>query len=412
MKPRAIHADGVITGDREAIRDGAVVVDAEGVVLDVGTAASVLPRHAGCEVTRVRGAVMPGLVNAHVHVELSALRGRAPGGAGFFPWLETMLAKRDEAAAEELASAAESAVAELDAAGTSAVGEVSNTLLAVRALARRGFAGCVFHEVLGLRREQARERVASLARAVEGAVGAWPSADLAYAPAPHALYSLHVEAVRALLDLVRSRGARTSIHLAEHAAERHALEAGEGPFAGWLAAKAGLAPAEYPWPRQSPIALAESLGALARDVLAVHLTDARPEELARVAARGAPVVVCPRSNLHIERRLPPLVAMRHAGLEPALGTDSLASNASLDVLAEARALADRFPGIPPRELLQMATWNGARALGRPDLGRFATGSRPGIVAIEGELGDLTAAFVLRSVKAPRRWIVRRTGEAA
>jgi cytosine/adenosine deaminase-related metal-dependent hydrolase len=145
-------------------------------------------------------------------------------------------------------------------------------------------------------------------------------------------------------------------------------------------------------------------------VLAVHLTDARPEELDVVARRGSPVVLCPRSNLFIETRLPPLLAIRAAGLSPALGTDSLASNASLDVLAEARALADRFPTVPARDLLRMATWEGARALGRADVGRVANGARPGLFAIDGEPGDAPDAFVLRQVRAPRRWIVRRTQE--
>jgi cytosine/adenosine deaminase-related metal-dependent hydrolase len=146
-------------------------------------------------------------------------------------------------------------------------------------------------------------------------------------------------------------------------------------------------------------------------VLAVHLTDARPEELELVARRGAPVVACPRSNLHIETRLPPLLAMRTAGLHPALGTDSLASNASLDVLAEARALADRFSTVPAAELLRMATWEGARALGRADIGRIARGARPGLFAIDGDVGSDPAAFVLKHVRAPRRWLVRRTKEA-
>jgi aminodeoxyfutalosine deaminase len=123
-------------------------------------------------------------------------------------------------------------------------------------------------------------------------------------------------------------------------------------------------------------------------------------------------VLCPRSNLYIEVKLPPLLALRAAGVEPALGTDSLASNVSLDVLAEARALGDRFPSVPPRELLQMATWNGARALGRADLGRIAKGARPGIGAIDGELGDEDpSAFVLRHVKRERRWVSRRVLES-
>jgi cytosine/adenosine deaminase-related metal-dependent hydrolase len=124
--------------------------------------------------------------------------------------------------------------------------------------------------------------------------------------------------------------------------------------------------------------------------------------------RNASVVLCPRSNLHIELKLPPLVMMRDAGLEPALGTDSLASNASLDVLAEARALHDRFPGVPARDLLQMATWNGARVLKRPDLGRIVKGAKPGIALVKGELGAADpCAFLLAHVKAPRTWVARR-----
>ena len=119
----------------------------------------------------------------------------------------------------------------------------------------------------------------------------------------------------------------------------------------------------------------------------MHLTDARPRTSSRASPRRERrVVFCPRSNLYIEAQLPPLLAARAAGLAPALGTDSLASNASLDVLAEARALADRFPDVPARELVRMATWNGARALGRDDLGRIAQGARPGIVAIDGDVG--------------------------
>jgi len=166
------------------------------------------------------------------------------------------------------------------------------------------------------------------------------------------------------------------------------------------------------WPGKSPIDLADELGALAPHVVCVHLTDTRAEELALVARRGAPVVFCPRSNLFIETKLPPLLAARAAGILPGLGTDSLASNASLDVLAEARALADRFPTVPAQELLQMATWQGARALGRSDVGRIARGATPGLLAIDGEVGEDPCAFVLRNVKAPRRWIARRPSGAS
>ena len=403
-----IHADGVVTGAAADIRDGAVALARGGQVLEVGPAADVLPRHAGARVVRVRGVVFPGLVNAHTHVELSVLLGRIPGGRGFVDWVDRFVATRTEVMEDEEAAAITRAVDDLDAFATSAVGDVTNKLTAVRSLARRGIAGSVFHEVFGMRIAPLQQRVGSLAEDVEKAVGPWPSQDLVYAIAPHTLYTTHPEMVEVLAHLAKQRGIVTSLHLCEHAAERRALEAGDGPMVDWLADRTKTPKEAMEWPHMSPIAFADKLGALGPHVLCVHLSDARPEELAKLIERSAPVVLCPRSNLHIEVRLPPLLAIRAAGIEPALGTDSLASNASLDVLMEARALGDRFPDVPARELMQMATWNGARALGRLDLGRIAKGARPGIAAVDGDgLIDSPSAFLLAHVKSPRRWVARR-----
>jgi cytosine/adenosine deaminase-related metal-dependent hydrolase len=408
---RALHADAVVLGDGAPVNDGAVVLGPGGEIVAVGRAADVLPRHAGASVERVRGVVLPGLVNAHTHLELSALRGQVPGGAGFVPWVEHLIGARNEAQPEGDSAAVERAVEELDASGTVAVGEVTNSLAAVAELARRGFVGCVFHEVFGVERGPLLERVAALPRMVEERLGTWPTAQLTYAPSPHTLYTTHADVIRRLVEQGTERGLRLSLHLAEHAAERRFLERGDGPIAGWYEARLRLRRDLLEWPGQSPVSFADSLGALAPNVLAVHLTDARPEELELVARRGSPVVLCPRSNLFIETRLPPLLAIRAAGIMPALGTDSLASNASLDVLTEARALSDRFPSVPAADLLTMATWASAQALGRGDIGRIAPGARPGLFAIDGEPGTDACAFVLRNVRAPRRWLARR-GESS
>ncbi|MET0391173.1 MAG: amidohydrolase family protein, partial [Polyangiales bacterium] len=141
----------------------------------------------------------------------------------------------------------------------------------------------------------------------------------------------------------------------------------------------------------------------------VHLTDARPDELAIVAARGCHVVLCPRSNLHIELKLPPLLDILKAGIRPGLGTDSLASNASLDPLAEARALQKRFPTVAPVELLAMATSWGADALGVGDrVGRLEPGFSPGLLAFEhtGPQPSDAARFILEQERAPRRVLMR------
>ena len=245
--------------------------------------------------------------------------------------------------------AVEQAAEDLDRYAIAAVGDVSNRLVAVRALARRGIAGCVFHEVLGTEEEPLRRAVTALGEARERTVGRWPTTDLAYSVAPHTLYTTHPAVVRDLVRAARDAGAVTSLHLAEHPGERRALEDAEGPVVDWLRTQMRGAAAELPWPRVGPVAHANALGALGPHILSVHVTDARQNEIELLAARRASVVLCPRSNLYIERKLPPLLSLLAAGLEVALGTDSLASNATLDVLAEARELHDRFPEVPERD---------------------------------------------------------------
>src|SRR5215831_17066865 len=104
---RVLHADALVTGDGDVVRDAAVVVDVCGAIVDVGAAGAVLPRHAGPEVERVRGVLLPGLVNAHTHLELSALRGQVRGGAGFVPWVEQMIGIRAESRPEDDSEAIE-----------------------------------------------------------------------------------------------------------------------------------------------------------------------------------------------------------------------------------------------------------------------------------------------------------------
>ncbi|WP_394821911.1 amidohydrolase family protein [Pendulispora albinea] len=401
---RIVHADHVLLGDSAPLRDGAVVLSPDGTVLDVGRADEIRPRHAGPPVERIEGIAFPGLINAHAHLELSALRGRVPGGRGFLPWVDALLALRLDAAPEESDEALEQAASELHAFGTAAVGEVTNSLAAVDHLLRRGIQGSIFYEIFGIGADVVTRTEAMLAAQGER-TKAWGPA-LTYVPTAHTLHTTRADAVRKIAQHAKHEGLRTSLHLAEHAAERRALEHGDGPVTDWLRGRVRGA-TDIVWPKQSPIAYADALGALGPHMLLVHLTDARPEELQHVAGSGAKVVLCPRSNLHIEGLLPPLLAVRAAGIEPALGTDSLASNASLDVLAEARALADRFPTVPAAELVRMATYHGAQALGRPHLGRIARGARPGIVAVDvpgAAQSTDGAALLLRHVKAPRRWL--------
>jgi cytosine/adenosine deaminase-related metal-dependent hydrolase len=405
MNLRCLHADALLRGDGTTVRDAALLLEG-GWVREVGPAAEVLPRAAGVRVERVRGLLSPGLVNAHTHVELSGLRGRTPPGAGFVPWLEALSRARAEELEEERDLAIDAAVDAMRDAGVVGVGEVTNSLVAWARLSRH-FVGTVWHEVFAMGRERGLEQVGTLREARD----ALDPRDgrMRWVPTPHALYSTHPDVVRALIEAAGD--APITIHLAEHAAERAFLRDGGGPLLGFYGPRVpGDVVRAFPVPGCPPIEAARRLGLLRPNAALVHLSDARPEELEGLAASRAVVVLCPRSNLTIETRLPPLVALRTAGVSLALGTDSLASAPSLDPVAEARALLERFPEVPAAELLSAATWGGARAIGRPDLGRFVPGATPGVLLVEGLPQDVDpATWLLRARSAPRRLLVRAGG---
>lgn len=389
---RVLQADAVLLGDGTAIRDGQIIVDGSTIV-DVGVSSGISN---GAE--RVSGVLMPGLINAHTHLELSGMRGRTPPGAGFVPWLTALQRARSEELEEERDAAIDAAIAAMQELGVVGVGEVTNTLAAYGRLSRR-FLGTVWHEIFGL------SPVLTLPEPPE------PS-RLHYVPTPHALYSTHPDVVRALMPAL-TKGRPMTIHLAEHAAERAFLRDGGGPLSAFYQARGLTA---FAAPGLDPIAYARSLGLLRPNMAVVHLSDARPEELDGLAESGVTAILCPRSNLMIETRLPPLLALRSRGVPIALGTDSLASAPSLDPLAEARALLDRTPEVPASVLVAAATSGGARAIGWPSLGRIAKGTSPGILHIAHPDGALPpeldpSAWVLRSLSLPRRLIVSPGGLA-
>jgi cytosine/adenosine deaminase-related metal-dependent hydrolase len=406
-----VHADALILGDGSSIRDGAIVLEGAR-VLDVGAAAEVIPRATGAALERVAGVVLPGLVNAHAHVELSGLRGATVAGAGFVPWLASMQAARFEQIEEERDAAIDHAIDELVTSGVAGVGEVTNDLIAVARLGRAMLA-TIWHEVFSLDPDVGRAKLAIMARQREELTDAFASPRLRYALVPHALYSTHPTLAREVLAKSPD-GAPITIHLAEHAAERAFLETGDGPLRRFFCERGLTAQTEaFPCPHANPIAYARELGLLRRGAALVHLTDAHPEELDLVAESGAIAVLCPRSNLHIETRLPPLRALLERGVPIALGSDSLASAPSLDPLCDARALHERNPDVAPSILIAAATSGGARAIGFDDaLGTLARGKTPGVVHVAPTTAvpfthDVEpSTWLLRAFRAPRRWIVR------
>lgn len=412
---RGIAGSWLLTGDpdREPIRDGAVVLDDNECIVAIGSASELKPRFPQAHWEQHRAILTPGLINAHTHLELSGLRGEVTGGHGFVPWVQKFMPARERLQPEQNRESIDEGVGDLLRSGTVAVGDVSNTLASIEALRGVPMLARVFNEVFGMRRDTA-ETMLAMARQRRGEIAELPT-NVTCTLAPHTPWTLHPEMLSTLVNEGLTHPP-TSLHLAEHASERAFLMSGGGPVGEWIR-NAPFSPLDWEAPGVDSIRHADARGALRAGVIAVHVTDARPDEIALLAERGVSVVLCPRSNLFIEVKLPPLTDLLKAGIQPGLGTDSLASSPSLDVLAEASALHARFSSVSPRLLLSMATYFGARALKLDhQVGMLREGLTPGVLAFphEGPAPADPERFVIADARRPRRLLSRpaRTLEVA
>jgi cytosine/adenosine deaminase-related metal-dependent hydrolase len=383
----------VLTG-RAALRDGAIALDGDRIVA-VGPRAEVEAGHGRAE--RLDAVILPALVNAHLHLEVSHMAGRITGGEGLASWIQLFVAARANTREGEPELAMTMAAEDLVAAGVAAVGDVSNTLASVEPLGRAGMAGTVYHEVFGVTAARAE---AALAAAREARERVTPPPGLSIALSPHAIYSTDPATIERLLA-----AGRGSIHLAEDADERLLCASGAGPFAR-MRASLGTGQAPRPQARSAVAAVARHLRP---HHLAVHCVDVDDEDLRLLAGSGATVVLCPRSNGHISGRLPPLPALLAAGIPLAVGTDSLASSPSLAPLAELAFLRVSFPAVPASALLPLA-WNGA-AVAAPHVGALAPGRAPGVLAapLRGARPEDPFEHLVRAFAAEERpftWLAR------
>jgi cytosine/adenosine deaminase-related metal-dependent hydrolase len=328
-------------------------------------------------------ALMPGLVNAHTHLELSYLEGAVPPASRFTDWIREVMASRraqPDPLAPPIVDAARAAIAALHASGAAAVGDISNTLVTVPLLNDAPLAAAVFLEVLRFRASEAEAAFAAAVRRVDGVV---PASHVRIWPAPHAPYSVSPRLFAAIGRWLSDDPiARTSVHLAESVQETELLQHGDGPFRDLLQ-DVGAWDAEWMPPGCGSVEYLERLHFLGPRTLAVHGVQMDTADLARLARSGATLVTCPRSNRHVGVGDPPIARFYESAVPVAIGTDSLASAPDLGVFAEVAAMRALAPALPASRLLDSATLVGARALGCAGrLGSIEIDKNAALIAVE------------------------------
>jgi cytosine/adenosine deaminase-related metal-dependent hydrolase len=362
------------------IRDGWVAVR-DGRIEAVGG-----PQDSRPELTRDLGdvVVLPGLVNAHTHLELSWLRGRVPPAADFVDWIKQLFitrgGRRERPDDDGVLGAARQAAREMRAIGTAAVGDISNSLASIEPIRSSGMRGVVFHELLGFNLVNG-QRVIDTRAHRETAVQLGGEA-VRVAVAPHAPYSVSPELFRAIREEVNlSPLPMTSVHLGESQGEIDFLRDGSGPWPGilkWV----GSTRDDWSPPGLGPVEYLESLGVLDAHTLVVHGVQFDERALGRLASIGSTLVTCPRSNQWVGVGVPPIERFYASGVKLAVGTDSLASVEDLNLFAELKTMRWLAPSVPARDLLESATRVGAEALGLgTELGTIEAGKRAELIAV-------------------------------
>jgi cytosine/adenosine deaminase-related metal-dependent hydrolase len=395
MATRRVTAEYIYTsGPSGVIRNGYVEYDeADGTIVSVGECAE------GEEITP--GALAPGFVNGHCHIELSHLHGKFRKGTGMAGFIDQINELRDWAGREEKTRLVKVWMDKMWAAGVSAMADISNDDASFEVKKCHDMYTRTFLEVFGSEPHMCEGVMAEVTALNELA----DKAGIDAAPTPHSCYTMSPELLSASAAAGLAKGF-LSYHSQESQEEEDLLRTGTGamyenrkrsgmstpPVTGESSLKYFLqrlaAAADAPYEQH---------------ILLVHNVCLEQEDIeaAKEKMKNVFWAICPLSNIFIHNALPPVGLMRENGLDIMLGTDSLSSNDDLDMVKEMYCLHANFPEVPMAEIITWATLNGARFLAKEDvMGSLETGKRPGIVRINNidEYGCVTADSSSERVK--------------
>jgi cytosine/adenosine deaminase-related metal-dependent hydrolase len=339
------------------------------------------------KVQNLKGGLTPGFINAHCHLELSHLKHQIPTGKGLVDFLIDITTNRFHADPAYIQQAICDAEQEMIDAGIVAVGDICNTLDTLPAKQAGRMQYHSFIECIGLLPSHAQQRF----KHCEHLYQSFPEGERSICL--HAPYSVSKE----LINLVdsRSAGAITSIHNQESEAENQLFLDGNGDFLRLF--RHVLNSDDMPFISAGKRSLQAYLSdfIFQKKLILVHNTCSNEEDIRFALSMDKQLswCLCPNANLYIENTLPPVHLLRSMGCMIVLGTDSLASNNQLSILAEMATLKRYFPDLPMDELFGWATLNGAKALGKQmSLGSFEHGKKPGVL----HLPDLKTPDAIKS----------------
>ena len=361
----------------EPLVNGFVEVEEDGTIVRTG-----ICEDPAKEPVFLDGALVPGFVNAHCHVELSYMKGLFRKGTGMAGFIDQINELRDTKSLEQKVSDLTQAMDSLWEQGVVAMADISNCDDSFAVKARHPMYTRTFLEVFGTEPEDCgavMEGVRKLKAVADGF-------GIDAAPTPHACYTMSPELVTA----VSAEGLKSgflSFHSEETEEEEEMLKYGSGKM--WEnRVKAGMSVPPVTG-KSSLLYFIDRLlqghpAPFDEHILLVHecCMDQDGIDAVKAVMTHPFVAVCPLSNLFIHNALPPIYLMRRNGLKVCVGTDSLSSNDDLRIVDELFCLQWNFPEVPLGELFTWASRNGAEFLSKPEFGTLEAGKKPGLVLVD------------------------------
>ena len=375
-KIRKITSDYIFPVDRLPIADGIVIVDRDGKILDLPSPGSVPDN----ELEYYPGIIIPGMVNAHCHLELSHLAKKVPTGTGLLPFLKSVVKFRD-IAPDIISREIEKQDDYMWEQGIVAVGDISNTVDTLQTKLQSNIRYHTFVEMFDFMQDDRTEMSYQQYADVYHHFKEYP--QLSVSATPHAPYTVSNALYRKINEL--NAGATSiSIHNQETVHENLFFKDGSGDFHSFFL-DFGIDFSGFKPNGKSSIYYALNHLDASQRTLLVHNTLTRLEEIRDAENWNDKIfwVTCPNANLYIENRLPNYRAFVDAGAKLAVGTDSITSNWQLSILEEMKTIQKYASFIPLHQIVKWTTLNGAMALGmEKELGSLTPGKAPGMVWIK------------------------------
>ena len=366
-----LRAKYVMPDSHTIIENGAVAIHGSRIV-DIGLYPAIRTSNTSQPHDLGEAVLMPGLVNAHTHLDLTSIADAVQRTPKFTDWIFQIVGKRNPSTVEP---SVRQGVQQSLAGGATTVGDIDGTGESVQVLRDTPIRKVVFCEALGFFGEHAATGLARLTAYLDSP----PVPDSLLTPAlsPHAPYSTSADIYRQCV----ASGLSICTHIAETKEELEFLSSGTGAFVGYLEAF-GISTAEWHPPQLTSVQYMKTLGVLRKKSLLAHCNYLTDADVTILAESGASVVFCPRSHHYFYHTDHPVVRLIESGINVAIGTDSLASNWSLSLLDELKFLARTQPCIRPETLFDMVTCNGAKALGLARVGRLEKNWQADIIAVQ------------------------------